>query len=405
MKIAILTNECPPNIYGGAGVHVEHLMGELRLAEGGTNEVQVLCFGNQNEYLPGLRIKGIEPGRLFTLKDPGFDKVADALARDILMAGMLDRAEVIHCHTWYTHFAGCLLKQLLRAPLVLTTHSLEPRRPWKEEQLGPAYRVSSWLEETAYRNANGVIAVSAAMKKDVQDLYGVPPEKVRVIYNGIDTSVYTPHGDRSILEKYGIDPVKPFLLFVGRITRQKGIIHLVRAIRHLIPGVQSVLCAGAPDTPEIGREMEAEVEKARRQSANPVIWIPGFLPKKEITSLYALASMLVCPSIYEPFGLINVEAMACETPVVGAAVGGIPEIIVDGQTGFLVPFDPVSGENPEPKDPEKFSKDLADAVNRLMADPALVSEMGAKGRKRAEEVFSWKSIAHQTLEFYRELVR
>ncbi len=403
MKIAILTNECPPNIYGGAGVHVGHLMGELRMAEDGAHEVQVLCFGSQNEQLPGLKIQGIEPGRLFRLKDPGFDKVADALARDILMAGTLDRADVIHCHTWYTHFAGCLLKQLLRAPLVLTTHSLEPHRPWKEEQLGPAYKVSGWLEETAYRNADGVIAVSGAMKKDVQELYGVPPEKIRVIYNGIDTSVYTPRGDRTVLHKYGIDPEKPFLLFVGRITRQKGIIHLVRAIRHLIPGAQAVLCAGAPDTPEIGWEMETEVEKARRETANPIIWIPGFLPKEEITSLYALASMLVCPSIYEPFGLINVEAMACETPVVGSAVGGIPEIIVEGETGFLVPFEPLGENNPEPRDPEKFSKDLADAINRLLSEPALVREMGAKGRTRAEEVFSWKSIAQQTLEFYKEL--
>ncbi len=403
MKIVVLTNEYPPNIYGGAGVHVENLVREMARAESGAHSIRVLCFGNQHEELANLGVKGIEPGTRFDFRDPGFAKVAEVLARDILMAGEIGEADVIHCHTWYTHFAGCLLRELLKAPLVLTTHSLEPQRPWKEEQLGPGYRVSCWLEKTAYRNADGVVAVSGAMKEDVQKLYGVSPEKVRVIYNGIDPDVYSPAPDTSVLGKYGIDPAKPFLLFVGRITRQKGIIHLVRALPSIEAGVQAVLCAGAPDTPEIGREMEQSVEQARRKSANPIFWIPEFLPPKEIISLYSLASVFVCPSIYEPFGLINIEAMACATPVVASAVGGIPEIVVDGQTGLLVPFDPAGPENPEPKDPDGFSARLAAAVNRVLASRDFARELGKRGRMRVEERFSWKSIAAQTLQFYRDL--
>ncbi len=403
MKIVILTNEYPPNIYGGAGVHVENLVRELARAENGAHSVQVLCFGNQFQEQANLLVKGIEPGGLYNFKDPRLEKIAKVLSRDILMAGEIGGADIIHCHTWYTHFAGCLLKQLLQVPLVLTTHSLEPQRPWKEEQLGPGYRVSCWLEQTAYRNADGVVAVSGAMKEDVQKLYGVAPEKVRVIYNGIDPSLYTPSTDTSTLEKYGIDPEKPFLLFVGRITRQKGIIHLVRAIPFISPGVQIVLCAGAPDTPEIGREMERSVEQARKESGNPIFWIPEFLPKKEIISLYSLASVFVCPSIYEPFGLINIEAMACATPVVGSAVGGIPEIVANGETGLLVSFDPVGPENPEPKDPDGFARALADAANRVLASTDFARGLGRQGRVRVEELFSWKSIAGQTLGFYRDL--
>jgi len=404
MKIAILTNEYPPNIYGGAGVHVENLVREFAGAEDGANSVQVLCFGKQDEKAPGVRVNGIDPGHPFGLGDSRLEKLADVLARDIVMAGTLEGVDIIHCHTWYTHFAGCLLKQILGVPLVLTTHSLEPHRPWKEEQLGPAYKVSSWLEKTAYANADGVIAVSRAMSADVRHLYGVAPEKVRVIYNGIDPALYRCIIGKSIAQRYGIDPEKPFLLFVGRITRQKGIIHLVHALRHIRPGVQIVLCAGAPDTPEIGREMASKVEEARRESDNPIFWIPDFLPKEEVICLYSMASVFVCPSIYEPFGLINIEAMACSTPVIGSAVGGISEIIVDGETGLLVPFDPMGTDNSEPKDPEKFARDLADAVNRLIASPERAREMGGRGRKRVEEIFSWKSIALQTLDFYRELV-
>lgn len=404
MKIAMLTNEYPPHVYGGAGVHVENLVRELSALEGGAHSIEVLCFGDQAEAGRGVRVTGIDSGMRFDFSDPGMVKVADTLLRDIKMSGVLDGADIIHCHTWYTHFAGCLLKQLLGAPLALTTHSLEPHRPWKREQLGPAYNVSSWLEKTAYHNADGVIAVSGAMKADVESLYGVPHQKVRVIYNGIDAACYVPDRNKAVLPRYGIDPEKPYLLFVGRITRQKGIIHLVEAIRHIRDGVQIVLCAGAPDTAEIESEMERRVSEARKKTNNPVIWITGFLPKPEITALYSLASIFVCPSVYEPFGLINIEAMACEVPVVGSAVGGIPEIVVDGETGLLVPFEAHGGTNPEPKDPERFSKDLAEAVNRLLSSPEQARKMGILGRKRVEEVFSWRSVAEQTLAFYKSLV-
>lgn len=404
MKIAILTNEYPPSVYGGAGVHVENLSRELALVDGGRHSVEVLCFGNQDDCSSNLCVRGIgAPGGSFGFHDAGLEKIAEVLFRDIKMAGVLEDADIIHCHTWYTHFAGCLLKQILGVPLVLTTHSLEPHRPWKAEQLGPGYNVSSWLERTAYQNADGVIAVSGAMKKDVRALYGIPSEKVRVIYNGIDPANYSPDRDGAALLKYGIDPDKPYLLFVGRITRQKGIIHLVNAIRHIRQGVQIVLCAGAPDTPEIGREMEEKVAEARKGTGNSIIWIPEFVPQREIVSLYSHAYLFVCSSIYEPFGLINIEAMACGTPVVGSAVGGIREIIVNGETGVLVPFEPVGGGNPEPANTEKFPKDLADSINWMLRMPETAREMGRKGRKRVEEVFSWRSIAEQTLSFYREL--
>ena len=262
------------------------------------------------------------------------------MLRDLVMAGMLKDVDVVHCHTWYTHLAGCLVKQLTGAKLVLTTHSLEPHRPWKVEQLGTAYQASSWVERTAYENADGVVAVSASMREDVHSLYGVPYEKIRIIHNGIDLNQYTPTRDPAVLAKYKIDPEKPYVLFVGRITRQKGIIHLVNAIKDIRPGVQVVLCAGAPDTEEIGREMEEKVEQARRESAAPIIWIAQIVPKEEIIPLYTHASVFVCPSVYEPFGIINLEAMACETPVVASAVGGIKEVVIPGKTGLLVPFDP-----------------------------------------------------------------
>lgn len=404
MRIALLTNEYPPNIYGGAGVHAENLSRELALAEGGANQVDVFCFGDQLDASEGISVRGVNPGMRFGFENSGIEKIADVLTRDVAILGNLHRADIIHCHTWYTHFAGCLSKQFLGAPLVLTTHSLEPHRPWKEEQLGQAYHISSWLEKTAYQNADGVIAVSSAMKADVQRLYGVSPEKVKVIYNGIDTSVYVPSPDQRVLEKYGIDPRLPFVLFVGRITRQKGIIHLVEAIRHLRSGVQLVLCAGEPDTPELGNEVKLQVERARRESDNPIFWIPEFLTRREVMTLYSMASVFVCPSVYEPFGLINVEAMACATPVVGSAVGGIPEIIVDGETGLLVPLRPKAPNDPEPLEPELFARDLAGAVNQLLDKPELARQMGMRGRKRVEEVFSWKSVALQTLDFYRQLL-
>jgi len=404
MKIAILSNEYPPNIYGGAGVHVQNLVRELRAADNGAHSVEVLCFGSQCSNAQGIKVTGIDPAFSFGFPETRMEKLGGVLLRNIQMTGILDHADIIHCHTWYTHLAGCLLKQLTGSPLVLTTHSLEPQRPWKKEQLGPGYNVSSWIEKTAFQCADGVIAVSGAMKTDVQDLYGVNPEKVRVIYNGIDPERYSPDPDKSVLAARGIDPEKPFVLFVGRITRQKGIMHLVNAIRHIRPGAGIVLCAGMPDTPEIGLEMERRVEEARKNSEREVVWIPEFLPISEVVKLYSLASVFVCPSIYEPFGLINIEAMACGTPVVGAAVGGIPEIVVDGETGLLVEFEPRSETDPEPKDREAYSKRLAESINRLLDAPDIAREMGERGRARVEEIFSWRSVARQTIEFYKDLV-
>jgi glycogen synthase len=288
---------------------------------------------------------------------------------------------------------------------VLTTHSLEPHRPWKVEQLGTAYHASSWVERTAYQNTDGVIAVSEAMRQDVHDLYDVSLERIRVIHNGIDVQQYRATRNPAVLQSYHIDPTTPFVLFVGRITRQKGIMHLLNTIQYLRPGVQVVLCAGAPDTPALGEEMVARVEQARRDSPNRIIWVPQMVPREEVIVLYSHASIFICPSVYEPFGIINLEAMACETPVVATAVGGIPEVVLHGETGLLVPFEPVSAQDCEPKAPEQFSTDLASAVNRLLDDPATMQMMGRKARQRVERYFSWTSIAQRTLEFYRELTK
>jgi glycogen synthase len=287
----------------------------------------------------------------------------------------------------------------------LTTHSLEPHRPWKVEQLGSAYHVSSWVERTAYENADGVVAVSQAMQRDVHDLYGVARERIRVIHNGIDLQHYRPTPNPAVLREYGIDPDVPYVLFVGRITRQKGIIHLVNAIRFMHPGAQVVLCAGAPDTPEIGREMTAAVESARAGSPHAIVWIAEMLPKEKVIALYTHAAIFVCPSIYEPFGIINLEAMACETPVVASAVGGIPEVVEHGETGLLVAPEAIGPTEVEPRHPEQFSRDLAAAVNVLLDDPDLRASMAARARARVEQHFSWTSIARQTLDFYSALIR
>ena len=405
MRIAILTNEYPPNIYGGAGVHVEYLTRELARVEGGNHSVEVLCFGDQSIDDGNLKVEGIGPSPLQLSKDPKHQKFMDTMLRDLVMAGRLENVDVIHCHTWYSHLAGCLAKQLTGARLVLSTHSLEPHRPWKVEQLGAAYHGSSWIEKTAYQNADGVIAVSAAMREDVHDLYGVPHDKIRVIHNGIDLDQYRPTVDPSVLVRYGIDPEQPYILFVGRITRQKGIIHLVSAIRHIRPGVQVVLCAGAPDTEEIGREMADRVEQARLESANPIIWIREMVPKVDIIPLYTMAALFVCPSVYEPFGIINLEAMACETPVVASSVGGIREVVVPERTGLLVPFEPIGETEFEPRDPAQFAQDLAAAANRLLDSPELLRLMGIRSRERVEHFFSWTSIARWTVDFYWDLIQ
>src|SRR6056297_1159512 len=394
MKITILTNEYPPNVYGGAGVHVEYLTRELAALEEGAHEVDVLCFGEQDEEHGNLRVRGVEPDFELPHQDERHAKFMDAMARDLIMAGSVADADIIHGHTWYSHLAGCLAKQLTGGKLVLTTHSLEPHRPWKREQLGTAYDGSSWVERTAYENADGVVAVSGSMKEDVQDLYDVSGAEVDVIHNGIDIDQYRPRPDESVLEEYGVDPNQPYVLFVGRITRQKGILHLVEAIHHFDPDIQVVLCAGAPDTEEIGEEMEARVEAARSETDNPIVWIAEMLPREDVITMYSHASVFVCPSVYEPFGIINLEAMACETPVVASAVGGIPEIVVPDETGLLVDVDPTGGDDVEPANPAAFAHGLADGVNALMADPA----------RRVEAQFSWTAIAEQTLDFYKALV-
>ena len=403
MKITILTNEYPPHVYGGAGVHVDYLSRELVKLEEGKNKIHILCFGDQREYAANKTVEGIQSIPDPSIQESCHQKLLDALFRNITMSGLVKETDIVHCHTWYTHLAGSLVKQIYNVPLVITTHSLEPQRPWKEEQLGSAYRASSWLEKTAYQNADGVIAVSQWMKKGVHDLYQVPFKKIRVIPNGIDVNQYQPRLNPALLTSYRINSDKPFLIFVGRITRQKGMIHLVNAIKYISQGLQIVLCAGAPDTEEIGKEMAERVEEARPQTWNEIIWIRQWVPQSDLITFYSHASIFVCPSIYEPFGIVNLEAMACETPVVASAVGGIPEVVIHDETGLLVPFEPRESHNGEPKDPEKFSKDLANTINSLLSSPEKIKRMGAKSRERVEKHFSWRNIAQQTLEFYKEL--
>ena len=403
IRIAILTNEYPPHVYGGAGVHVDYLTRELAALDGGRHHVQVLSFGAQRETGSSLSVEGVQPPVELPAQDPRHAKLFATLLQDLVMSGRLADIDIVHCHTWYTHLAGCLAKYLHGVPLILTTHSLEPHRPWKVEQLGTAYHVSSWIERTAYENADGVVAVSQSMLRDVHALYGVELDRIRVIHNGIDLDEYRPTPNVATLQECGIDPDIPFVLFVGRITRQKGIVHLVNAIRHIQPGVQIVLCAGAPDTPEIAREMIDAVERARTQSSHAIIWIDEMLSKEKIIHLYTHAEIFVCPSVYEPFGIINLEAMACGTPVVASAVGGIPEVVEHGETGLLVAPEAISATEVEPRHPEQFARDLATAVNALLGDPDLRASMAHKARARVEQRFSWQSIARQTLEFYEHV--
>jgi alpha-maltose-1-phosphate synthase len=312
-------------------------------------------------------------------------------------------ANVVHCHTWYSHFGGILTKLNYHIPLVLTVHSLEPLRPWKREQLGHGYDCSTWLEKTATEMADAVVAVSEETRRDILRLFNVDPKRVRIIYNGIDPEEYYPRQSREELAKNGIDPNKPFILFVGRIARQKGIIHLVNAIKYMEPGFQVVLCAGAPDTPEIAEEMKRAVAEAQRKR-DGVIWIEKMVPKEVAYQLYSHAAVFCCPSIYEPFGIINLEAMACETAVVASAVGGIKEVVVDGETGYLVPLEQMQESPFEPVDPDKFSRDFAEKINQLMRDEHLRQKFGEAGRRRAVEKFSWSTIAAETKKMYESLL-
>jgi glycogen synthase len=400
MKTLLLTNEYPPHIYGGAGVHVDYLSRELAKLM----QVEVRCFGGQKETVDGIEVRGFGLGTPeFTCPKP-LQSPLGAARRCVDFNGAGITADIVHCHTWYTHLGGIMAKLNYGIPLVITVHSLEPLRPWKREQLGGGYDFSLWVEKTALEMADAVVAVSEDTRNDLHQLFNIPDERVSVIHNGIDLKEYTPHENPEALRSLGVDPGRPYLLFVGRITRQKGIVHLVGAIRHLDPGFQVVLCAGAPDTPEIAAEMQQGVAAAREHRSD-IIWIEKMVSRPEARALYSGASVFVCPSIYEPFGIINLEAMACGTPVVASAVGGIKEVVVEGETGFLVPLEQMKESPFEATDPEKFSADLAAQINRLMADPTLAARMGAAGRKRVEDLFGWEAIARKTERLYRRLLK
>ncbi len=400
MKALILTNEYPPNVYGGAGFHVAELTRALR----GRIDLEVRCFGEQDETAQGWRLRGFRAPSGPAPANERLRPAWDALSRDLAMAIEATDADLVHCHTWYTHLAGVLVKQAYGIPLVVTTHSLEPLRPWKREQLAGGYELSSWVERSALETADAVIAVSQDTRRDVLRLFDVAPEQVEVIHNGIDTEFFAPDPATDQLLAHRVDPAIPYVLFVGRITRQKGIAHLVRAVRHLDPGIAVVLAAGQPDTPELAAEIEAGVAEAQHEG-HPVVWIPEMLSRQAIRQLYSHAALFVCPSVYEPFGIINLEAMACGRAVVATAIGGIPEVVGDGETGVLVPVELSTDEPMSPSDPDRFARDLAAAINALLSDPARRASMGAAGRQRAVEQFSWSSIADRTLEVYRGLVR
>lgn len=400
MKIALFTNEFPPNIYGGAGVHIDFLSQELAKL----GEVEVRCFGNQREEIGTMNVFGIQSS-LNQMEDEANPhlKMFHNLSRNVEMAQHTLQADVIHCHTWYTHLAGIFSRELLQSPLILTTHSLETHRPWKVEQIGNGYFLSRWIENHAYNSADGIIAVSQQMKTDVIEAYGVSAEKVTVIHNGIDPEFYKPTFDNDLLLEYGINPEIPFVLFVGRITRQKGISQLISAAKYFNTTCQVVLCAGAPDTPEIAKETEEIIIELKSQREG-IILISEMLPREKIKVLYSHARVFACPSLYEPFGIINLEAMACETPVIGSAVGGIPEIIVEGQTGFLIPLESVSRTDFNPKNPERYQKEFAQKVNHLLDNEELADKMGKAGRERVLDKFSWESIAKTTFNYYAEVI-
>lgn len=401
MKALFFTREFPPYVYGGAGVHVEYLADELSKLI----EVEVRCFGDQDEDSNTLTVKGFPYDNvIFDNSNEKLKAVFKTLSTGIHMnAGEID-ADVVHCHTWYAHFAGIVAKLCYGMPLVITTHSLEPLRPWKREQLGRGYDASSWIEKTALEMADALIAVSEETKEDVLNHFDVDENKVKVIYNGINLQEYVVTEETSTLERFGVDKNKPYVLFVGRITRQKGIIHLVNAIKYIDADTQIVLCAGAPDTPEIGQEMKDLVDEVKL-TRNNVIWIDEMLPKDQIIQLYSHADVFCCPSIYEPFGIINIEAMACKTAVVASAVGGIKEVVVEGETGILVPVEQQNVAPFEPIDPDKFAKDLARGVNKLIDNKALRDSMAEKGRKRVEQHFDWVAIAKQVEELYKTLIK
>jgi starch synthase len=428
MRVGLMTREYPPRVYGGAGVHVEYLSREMAK----TIEVEVHCWGSQQEDIGNLHIHGQEPAHEITgdTKEK-FKAAVDAFALDLAQMKELGAIDIVHTHTWYVSMSGFLAKRLYNVPFVLTTHSLEPLRAWKAEQLGSGYVLSCWMERTAILDADAVIAVSNGTKADILRAYPeVQPDRIHVIYNGIDIDEYQSTEDITALKKYGIDPARPYVLFVGRITRQKGVSHLIEAIPHLPPGTQVVLCAGAPDTPAFGAEIRAKIEALRTDApgsppagianfatngghfiatgdpthtGHNVVWIEQMITRQEAIQLYAHCAVFCCPSVYEPFGIINLEAMACKAPVVASAIGGILEVVVDGETGHLVRFD-ADPETTFPANPAKFARDLAVQITDLLNDPAKAKRFGEAGRKRAEAKFSWSAIADETITLYRKLI-
>jgi alpha-maltose-1-phosphate synthase len=393
MRVDILSREYPPDVYGGAGVHVQYLVEVLREHA----EVQVRTFGAARDEAD-VTAYG-EPPTL-----AGANAALRTFGVDLAMASGCEGADVVHSHTWYANLGGHLAKLLYSVPHVLTAHSLEPLRPWKAEQLGGGYALSSWAEKTAFEAADAVIAVSAGMREDILRSYpAVDPGAVKVVHNGIDLSGWRRHEDPDVVRGLGIDPDRPSVVFVGRITRQKGLPYLLRAAALLPPEVQLVLCAGAPDTKEIMAEVSgltAELQKER----DGVVWIERMLPRDELCTVLSAATTFVCPSVYEPLGIVNLEAMACEAAVVGTATGGIPEVVDDGVTGRLVPIDQVTDGTGTPTDPERFVDDLAAVLTEVTSDPAKAREYGRAGRVRAEQHFSWDAIADRTMEVYRSVV-
>ena len=393
MRVDLLTREYPPEVYGGAGVHVEYLARELRRLA----DVRVRCFGGprDGDGVSAYRV----PGGLETA-----NAALGVLGVDLEIAAGCEGADLVHSHTWYANMAGHVAKLLHGVPHVMTTHSLEPLRPWKSEQLGGGYQLSSWVERTAVEAADAVIAVSAGMRADVLRCYpDVDPAKVQVIHNGIDTDEYRPDLNPELMRRHGIDADRPIVLFVGRITRQKGLPHLLHAARAFDPEAQLVLCASAPDTPAIADEVARLVEGLKTDRGG-VRWISDVLPRPDLVQLISHASVFVCPSVYEPMGIVNLEAMACETAVVATATGGIPEVVADGETGILVPIDQVEDGTGAPRDPEAFAADIASTVNALLRDTERAAAMGKAGRERAVSQFSWTEIAHRTHDLYTSLL-
>jgi alpha-maltose-1-phosphate synthase len=400
MRVGLFTREYPPLVYGGAGVHVDYLSRELAKEI----EVEVHCWGPQQHNAGNLRVHGAEPWAEISNGTKGkFKGALEAFSLNLTQIKALEGIDVVHTHTWYVSMAGFLAKKLYGVPFVLTTHSLEPLRAWKAEQLGSGYAMSSWMERTAILDADAIIAVSQGTKEDIQRSYpDVDPGRIHVIYNGIDLVEYQKTTENAALLDHGVDPDVPYVLFVGRITRQKGVTHLVDAIRYLPAETQVVLCAGAPDTPEIASELREKVNSARRHHPR-IVWIEKMVTRQETIQLYSQARVFCCPSVYEPFGIINLEAMACRAPVVASSTGGIKEVVVNDETGYLVPFDqdPVTGV---PSEPEIFAKDLGSRINELLVDEKKCRRFGDAGRRRVEETFSWTAIAHQTIDLYRRLI-